>query len=97
MRKFFVKENQIKEKIIEIIDDDVNHIKNVLRLESGEKILICDMDNSINYISQIDSIEKDKIICSIQNIAEGESEGNVEITIFQGLPKVLLRRFVRKR
>lgn len=87
MRKFFVKENQINENIIGIIGDDVNHIRNVLRLECGEIIMICDMDNSINYISKIDSIEKEKIYCSIQSVAEGESEGNVEITIFQGLPK----------
>lgn len=87
MRKFFVKENQIKENVIEILGDDVNHIRNVLRLECGEVIMICDMDNSVNYISKIDNIEKDKIICNIQNIAEGEAEGNVEITIFQGLPK----------
>lgn len=87
MRKFFVKEEQIKEDIIEIIGDDVNHIRNVLRLECGENILLCDMDNSTNYISKIKNIEKEKIICSIQSIAENEAEGNVEITIFQGLPK----------
>lgn len=87
MRKFFVKEEQIKEDIIEIIGDDVNHIRNVLRLECGENILLCDMDKSTNYISKIKNIEKEKIICSIQSIAENEAEGNVEITIFQGLPK----------
>ncbi len=87
MRKFFVKEEQINEDIIEIIGDDVNHIRNVLRLECGENILLCDMDNSTNYISKIKNIEKEKIICSIQSIAENEAEGNVEITIFQGLPK----------
>ena len=38
MRKFFVKKNQINENIIEIIDEDVNHIKNVLRLSEKEKI-----------------------------------------------------------
>lgn len=87
MRKFFVKEEQINDEVIEIIGDDVNHIKNVLRLEGGEIILLCDMDNSINYVSEISKIEKDKIICKIQNKIENQAEGNVELTIFQGLPK----------
>ena len=40
MRKFFVKSNQINDNYISIIDEDVNHIKNVLRLAIGEKIKI---------------------------------------------------------
>ena len=87
MRKFFVKEEQINDDVIEIIGDDVNHIRNVLRLECGEIILLCDMDNSINYVSEINKIEKDKIICKIQSKSENHAEGNVELTIFQGLPK----------
>lgn len=87
MRKFFVKEEQINDDVIEIIGDDVNHIRNVLRLECGEIILLCDMNNSINYVSEINKIEKDKIICMIQNKIENQAEGNVELTIFQGLPK----------
>ena len=87
MRKFFVKEEQVNDKVIEITGDDVNHIRNVLRLECGEKIVLCDMDNSINYLSEISKIEKDKILCIIQNQTENQAEGNVQITIFQGLPK----------
>lgn len=87
MRKFFVNENQIYNNVIEIVGEDVNHIKNVLRLACGELIKICDMDNSINYISKIDEIEKDKVLCSIQSVSENEAESNVEISIFQGLPK----------
>lgn len=87
MRKFFVKEEQVNDKVIEITGDDVNHIRNVLRLECGEKIVLCDMDNSINYVCEISKIEKDKILCIIQNKTENQAEGNVQITIFQGLPK----------
>lgn len=87
MRKFFVNENQIFNNLIEIVGEDVNHIRNVLRLSCGELIKICDMDNSINYISKIDELEKDKILCSIQSVSENEAESNIEISIFQGLPK----------
>ena len=42
MRKFFVDKNQIKNNIIEIINEDINHIKNVLRLEIDTLIQISD-------------------------------------------------------
>ena len=87
MRKFFVKENQINNNVIEIINEDVNHIKNVLRLDIGEKIKICDSDNKINYICEIAQISKQKVICNILEKAQNEAEGNVELHIFQGLPK----------
>ena len=32
LRKFFVEPNQIKDNKIEIIGEDINHIKNVLNL-----------------------------------------------------------------
>ena len=87
MRKFFVKENQIKNNQIEIIGEDVNHIKNVLRLSEKEKIKICDSQNEINYICEILEITKQNVICTILEKAENTAEGNVELTIYQGLPK----------
>ena len=40
MRKFFVDISQVNENKITICGDDVNHIKNVLRLDTNEKILV---------------------------------------------------------
>lgn len=87
MRKFFVKSNQINGNRIEIIDEDVNHIKNVLRLAEGEKIKICDSENVQNYVCEIAEIGNKTIICNILEEVPGEAEGNVELHIYQGLPK----------
>lgn len=87
MRKFFVKSNQINNDEIEIIDEDVNHIKNVLRLSLGEKIKVCDSENSTNYICKIEELSQKSVICTIIDKVDGEAEGNVELHIFQGLPK----------
>ena len=87
MRKFFVKSNQIHDKIIDIIGEDVNHIKNVLRLEKNEIIKICDSDNSINYICEINELNKESVKCNIIETAENEAEGKVKLDIYQGLPK----------
>ena len=87
MPKFFVKSNQIEEDKIIITGEDVNHIKNVLRLSSDDDIQICDIDTSINYICKISSIDNDKIECNILNQIDSEAESNVHINVFQGLPK----------
>ena len=87
MRKFFVKSNQINDNYISIIDEDVNHIINVLGLAIGEKIKICDKDNSKNYVSEIIEITNQEVKCAIVEEVEGEAEGNVELHIYQGLPK----------
>lgn len=86
MSKFFVNENQVKEDEIIIIGDDVKHIKNVLRYNVSDEITIC--ANGINYLAEIKEFNKDNIVCKINEKIDKElAESNVNITIFQGLPK----------
>lgn len=87
MPKFFVAENQIDNNKITIIGDDVNHIKNVLRQKSGDKITICDTSKEQDYLCEIDKIEEKSIDCNIIEKLENNTESNVKVTIFQGLPK----------
>ena len=86
MPRFFVKNEQIKEKTIEIIGEDIKHIKNVLRKQIGDDIEICDRDTKKSYICQIEKIE-DKIILT-KIVKELQSNDNmIEVDIYQGLPK----------
>lgn len=87
MPKFFVAGNQINNNKIKIIGDDVNHIKNVLRQKSGDKITICDISKEQDYLCKIDKIEEKSIDCNIIEKLENNTESNVKVTIFQGLPK----------
>ena len=87
MPKFFVAENQIDNNKITIIGDDVNHIKYVLRQKSGDKITICDTSKEQDYLCKIDKIEEKSIDCNIIEKLENNTESNVKVTIFQGLPK----------
>ena len=87
MPKFFVAENQINNNKITIIGNDVNHIKNVLRQKSGDKITICDTSKEQDYLCEIDKIEEKSIDCNIIEKLENNTESNVKVTIFQGLPK----------
>ena len=86
MHHFFVSPEQIDNYFINIQGSDVNHIKNVLRMKAGEKILISDGFGK-DYVCEISEITQD----SIKNkIIESDIEGtelNCKLYLFQGLPK----------
>lgn len=86
MPKFFIKDNQVKEDRIVIENEDVNHIKNVLRMKKEDELQVCVIPEGINYKVKIDSIDKN-IICKIIEKIEKTTESNIDITIFQGIPK----------
>lgn len=87
MYKFFINQEQIKENTIRITGEDVNHIKNVLRLEVGESICVCSKETSKSFKCKITSLEKEEVRCEkLEEILE-TTEPNTYIHIFQGLPK----------
>ena len=87
MPKFFVTTNQIEGKNIIIQNEDVNHIKNVLRAKIDDTIDICDSITSKNYICKIEQIEDKHIYCHIVEEIESHVESHIQVSIFQGLPK----------
>ena len=87
MQKFFVKANQIENNIITIIDQDVNHIKNVLRMKKDEELEIGVPELQINYLCKIFELQSDSIKCEIIKELKKNTESNIKVSIFQGLPK----------
>ncbi len=87
MPKFFVNNDQINDETIIILGEDINHIKNVLRLKKSDKITICNTYNSNNYLTEIVEIEKSCVICKIIEQQESVSEPKIHIHVLQGLPK----------
>ena len=94
MYKFFVEQEQVNNEKIKIIGQDVNHIKNVLRLEIGKNIIICEKETAKSYNCIIKQIEKEFILCEkLEEIFE-TTEANTYIHIFQGLPKADKLEFI---
>lgn len=87
MPKFFIKNNQINDTEITILGEDVNHISNVLRMKVGDVIQICNTDTTDNYNVELEEFSKDKIVCTILEKIASEAESNINLTIFQGIPK----------
>lgn len=86
MHCFYVENSQFSENSITITGDDVNHMKNVLRMNIGERVKICDGEGK-DYYCEIASFEKNQVIADIMEIKETESELPAKIYLFQGLPK----------
>ena len=87
MPKFFVKQEQIKEDKIIVEGQDVKHIKKVLRAKIGDELQICNSQNGDNFLCDIEEINNEDILCQIKQKIEEKTESNIEVTIFQGLPK----------
>lgn len=84
--KFFVEENNIKDNTVIITGNDANHIFSALRYSKGDDILVCDK-NSIDYFCIITEASKDIVRAEIKNSYKNESEPNIRITLYQGIPK----------
>ena len=78
---------------IRITGSDVNHIKNVLRLEEGDWVVACNGEGS-DYVSRIASLEKDAVVLRIERQQETGTELPARITLFQGVPKKDKMEFV---
>lgn len=87
MPKFFINNNQIDNNKIIITGKDVNHISNVLRMKIGEEIQVCDTETSNNYLVKLQNIDKEKISCDIIEKIKSEAEPEINLKIFQGIPK----------
>ena len=87
MQKFFVENSQINGKEVTIEGSDMNHIVNVLRMKKDDIVLIGNKDDSKTYFGQIKQINKENIILDITDELDVCAEPNVEIDLYQGLPK----------
>ncbi|MBR3834207.1 MAG: 16S rRNA (uracil(1498)-N(3))-methyltransferase [Lachnospiraceae bacterium] len=86
MHRFFVDNcNGFSDNII-ITGSDVNHIKNVLRIRQGERILVSD-GNGIDYECTVTDMDDDTVTARIEDVLKNSAELSTKITLFQGMPK----------
>lgn len=86
MYRFFVEPSQVEEHTIRIQGSDVNHIKNVLRMKTGEEILISSGDN-LEYACYIEEMGTEEVLAHVMYVQEAGYELSSRIYLFQGLPK----------
>ena len=62
MSRFYIEKSQIQGELAVITGEDVNHIKNVLRMRSGDGLILCDGEGMV-YDATIREVEAGQIIC----------------------------------
>ena len=87
MYHFFVEPSQISDRSVIITGDDVNHIKNVIRLKAGDEISISNGVDGRDYRCGIADITDTEVICELRFIREEGVELPSRVYLFQGLPK----------
>lgn len=87
MYQFFVEPGQIQGREILIQGSDVNHIRNVLRMRSGEELSVSNGVDGREYRCHITDITEDAVRCELRFIKEEGVELPSRIYLLQGLPK----------
>lgn len=93
MSKFFVPSDKITEDKIIIDTADASHITRVLRMGAGDKITVCD-SRGTDYEAEIAEADAERVICKIVSETKNESEPNIRVTLFQGIPKASKMEYI---
>lgn len=93
MPKFFVERDKITADKIIIDTGDAAHISRVLRLGAGDVITVCD-GRGIDYEARICDADDKTVVCDIMSQSKSDTEPNIEVTLFQGLPKASKMEYI---
>jgi 16S rRNA (uracil1498-N3)-methyltransferase len=83
MPRFFV--NNINENNVIIDGNDALHIRKSLRMNVGDVLTVC--CNGIDYSCEISEINTEKILLKVLFFNKSESEPNINLTLYQAIPK----------
>ncbi len=86
MYRFYMEPGQITKPVISITGADVNHIRNVLRMRTGEEITVCD-GHGREYQCRIEQLAADGVTAEILEEKASDTELPTELILYQGLPK----------
>ena len=87
MYRFFVEESQIYDGTVHITGSDVNHIKNVLRMRPGEKILVS-TGGEKEYHCAVSDFPEGEVLAAVEEVTAADRELPSGIVLFRGCQKV---------
>ncbi|NSL50279.1 16S rRNA (uracil(1498)-N(3))-methyltransferase [Calidifontibacillus erzurumensis] len=86
MQRYFVKNSQIIDNKVKLMDQDAHHISRVMRMKIGECLICCTEDGKVAKC-EIQEITNDFVVAAIIKWLDEDKELPVFVTIAQGLPK----------
>lgn len=85
MRRFFTEPENIKDNTA-LIYEDAGHIKKVLRMNTGDTVIIFDGSGK-EYTAKLVDIDSACCKAEILSYEQSKQEPKVKVTVFQGIPK----------
>ncbi len=86
MPRFFVRQNQIADGIVNIVGDDAHHISRSLRMAAGEHITVSDMQKN-EYECMLKSFSEGLVTAEIISQRKSDTEPCFTAHLYQALPK----------
>ena len=87
MHCFFVPPEQITKEEVTITGSDVNHIRNVLRMQPGDEFHVRTGVDDLDYRCRIETVTAQEVTGRVLWIEEEGAELPSKITLYQSLPK----------
>ncbi len=86
MHRFLVEPNNIHNGQVTLENEDLKHLRQVLRLEPGDSIRVFD-GSGMEYEATLLTVDKNKATARILRSFQSDTEPKTHVTLFQGLPK----------
>ncbi len=83
--RFFISRDQITSDRAVVSGEDVRHIVTVLRMKTGDELLLCDGEGT-EYVARISGVNKREVEAEVISRSKREA-GSPRVTLGQGLPK----------
>jgi len=86
MANFYIDKSDINENCATITGEEAVHISRVLRMKKGDKVTLCDGEGTF-YEATLSEFSEKSVAAEITSSRRAETEPEVKLTIFQGVPK----------
>ena len=86
MANFYIEKTDINENIATISGEEAQHISRVLRMKKGDEVTLCDGEGMF-YEAVLSDFSDKTVMAEITSSRRAETEPQVQVTIFQGVPK----------
>ena len=85
MTRFFVAPNEWNENTMLLTGENAQHAK-VLRLKSGEQVLVCDGAGR-EALCSVEEVSNKETVLSVLELRESQSEASVRVSVYMAFPK----------
>ncbi|MBR3382215.1 MAG: 16S rRNA (uracil(1498)-N(3))-methyltransferase [Clostridia bacterium] len=86
MRRFFAEDISFDSGAVTLEGDEARHIKNVLRMKEGDKVLLINGEGS-QFEAEITKLEEGSVFLRLIESSVCPADPDIRVTLFQCLPK----------